>query len=211
MFKLPPLPYAHDALSPTISDATMHVHHDRHHAKYIDTLNALLADRPELSGKSMEDVVLAAHASGERTLFNQAGQAWNHAFFWECMAPEGQGGAVDAALSAVLETSFAGVDGLRKHFTEEGVAHFGSGWVWLVARGETLSVISTHDADTALVRGEAVPLLVCDLWEHAYYLDYKQDRKGFLEAWFDTLVNWSFVAQQFEAARDGGGGYRFPT
>jgi Fe-Mn family superoxide dismutase len=192
MFKLPDLPYGYDALQPTVSETTMRTHHDKHHKAYVDTTNTLVGEKG-LTGKTLEEVVAFAKEKGETKLFNQSGQAWNHAFFWECMAP----GAAkpEGDLAAAIDSAFGSLADLKTKFVAEGVGHFASGWVWLVSEGGTLKVISTHDADTALVHG-VTPLLVCDLWEHAYYLDYKNLRKDFLETWFDTVANWAFAAKQ---------------
>jgi Fe-Mn family superoxide dismutase len=203
MFILPPLPYAYDALEPTVSADTFGFHHDKHHKAYVDTTNKMLADEGR-NPESLEEVVKSA--SGK--LFNQSGQAWNHGFFWESMtdsyaAPSGD-------LASAIET-FGGLDALKTAFVNEGIGHFASGWVWIVAdAGGALKVISTHDADTALVH-EGTPVLVCDLWEHAYYLDYQNNRKGFLEAWFDKAANWAFAAGQLAAAKGQGQGYRYPA
>jgi Fe-Mn family superoxide dismutase len=192
MFTLPELPYAYDALEPTVSELTMRTHHDKHHKAYVDTTNALIGEKG-LTGKTLEEVVRHAKDAGEQKLFNQSGQAWNHAFFWECMTPNS--GKPEGELAAAIDTAFGSLDELKAKFVAEGVGHFASGWVWLVSEGGTLKVISTHDADTALVHG-VTPLLVCDLWEHAYYLDYKNVRKEFLEKWFDGVANWAFAAKQ---------------
>ncbi len=207
MFKLPDLPYASDALSPVLSDVQMRTHHDKHHAKYVEVLNGMLAQSGE-SPSSLEDVVKAAAPGSNRKLFNNAAQAWNHGFFWECMAP--QGSQPSGELTSAIEKAFGGLDGLKTRFVDEGVNHFASGWAWIVAKGDGLEVVSTHDAGTPVAEG-TTPLLVCDVWEHAYYLDHKQDRKGFLEQWFDKLVNWQFVEQQYAAATGGGQGYRYPA
>jgi Fe-Mn family superoxide dismutase len=208
MFRLPELTYGYDSLQPTVSETTMRTHHEKHHKAYIDTTNILVADK-DLGGRTLEAVVRHAKDAGEQRLFNQSGQAWNHAFFWACMTPD-RGGRPGGALASAINAAFGSFEELRSAFVAEGAGHFGSGWVWLMAEGETLKVISTHDADTAIVHPGA-PLLVCDLWEHAYYLDYKNARKDFLEAWFDNIANWPFAERQFEAARDGGAGYRFPA
>ena len=195
MFTLPPLPYDYDALQPALSATTMRTHHDKHHRAYVETLNKLLADAGE-EPESLEAVIAQAAAEGGK-LFNNAGQAWNHGFFWECMTPDRQ----DAP------SRFAA---LRDRFIDEGANHFASGWVWIAAKAGQLTVLSTHDADTLAHRTDLAPVLVCDLWEHTYYLDHKNDRKGFLEAWFDEVANWRFAEAQWRAAQGQGAAYRYP-
>jgi Fe-Mn family superoxide dismutase len=198
MIKLPPLPYAYEALEPVISAETMRTHHDKHHAKYVETVNKL-AGEAGLDGKSLEDIIAEAEKGGSagRKLLNNAGQAWNHAFFWDCMTPERRDPT--GQLESAIGEAFGGLPGLKEAFVKEGAEHFGSGWVWLVAEQGRLGVLSTHDGGTMANRPQT-PLLVCDLWEHAYYLDYKQDRKGFLERWFDSVAGWDFAEAQFAAA-----------
>jgi len=208
MFILPDLPYGYDALQPVLSSDLMHVHHDKHHATYVNNVNKMLGDAGR-SAASMEALVREAAAKGEQKLFNQSGQAWNHAFFWECMTPDRT--APGGALAEAIQRGFGGLDGLKARFVDEGASHFASGWAWIVSKGGELSVISTHDADTAIVREGVTPILLCDVWEHAYYLDYKQDRKGFLEKWFDGVANWRFAEAQYAAAQGGGEGYRYPA
>ncbi len=202
MFKLPELPYGYDALQPTVSETTMRTHHDKHHKAYVDTTNSLVGEKG-LSGKTLEEVVAFAKEKGEQKLFNQSGQAWNHAFFWECMTPNAA--KPEGELAKAIDSAFGSLADLKTKFVTEGVGHFASGWVWLVSEGGALKVISTHDADTALVHG-VTPILVCDLWEHAYYLDYKNLRKDFLEKWFDGVANWAFAAKQLA-----GETYRYPA
>jgi Fe-Mn family superoxide dismutase len=209
MFELPDLPYAYDALEPVISDKTLHFHHDKHHATYVKTVNELVNAGAE-AGRRLEDIVRGAARSGNRKLFNNAAQAWNHAFFWVAMTPNPE--KPPSELSAAIAGAFGDLKGLRQKFVEEGAAHFGSGWVWLVAgQAGKLEVRSTHDADDTLTKDGLTPLIVCDLWEHAYYLDHQNDRKGFLEQWFDALPNWSFAARQFAAARGTGEAWRYPS
>lgn len=207
MFALPDLPYAYDALSSVISAKTMHHHHDNHHAKYVDTLNQLLKDAGA-KPQSLEAVVRDAAASKNAKVFNNAAQSWNHAFFWLCMTGEAKslGGDLAAAVDA-----FGGVDALKTAFVNEGIGHFGSGWVWLAARGDKLEIVSTHDGENLLTREGLTPLLVCDLWEHAYYLDHQQDRKGYIEAWFDKLADWSFAGKQYAAAKGQGEAWSYPA
>jgi superoxide dismutase, Fe-Mn family len=208
MFVLPDLPYGYDALSPVISDRTLHFHHDKHHAAYVKTTNELL----EAAGKTpqtLEQVILEASKASDRKLFNNAAQAWNHSFFWAAMSPTRE--QPDGDLAKAIDSAFGGLDKLKEAFVKEGVGHFGSGWVWLVAdRGGTLKVRSTHDADDTVPQSEITPLLVCDLWEHAYYLDHQNDRKAFLEAWFDALPHWKFAAFQYAAAQGRGEPWRHP-
>lgn len=208
MYVLPELPYAYDALAPFVSAETLHFHHDKHHKAYVDKTNELAA-KAGLAGRALEDVVREAHRRGEQKLFNNAAQAWNHAFFWRCMAP-GAGGEPSGALAEAIARGFGGFDAFREAFVTEGVNHFASGWVWLVTGSEGLKVISTHDADDTLPRDGVFPLLVCDLWEHAYYLDYKNDRKAFLERWLEHVANWDFAAAQLAAADGRGEGFRYP-
>ena len=208
MFILPALPYPAGALAPVLSDVLMSVHHGKHHKAYVDNLNRMLAEAGERPA-SLEQVVRSSAAEKKQKLFNNAGQAWNHGFFWECMTPDYA--APSGPLAEAIERDFGGLEGLKARFVEEGATHFASGWAWLVAEGGKLSVISTHDADTALLREGVTPILVCDVWEHAYYLDHKQDRKGFLEQWFDRLANWRFAAAQYAAAGGAGESWRYPA
>jgi Fe-Mn family superoxide dismutase len=208
MFILPPLPYPAGALAPVLSEGLMSIHHGKHHKTYVDNLNKLLDDAGETPA-SLEAVVKDAAAEGDKKRFNNAAQAWNHGFFWECMTPEYAAPA--GALAEAIERDLGGLAALRTRFVEEGATHFASGWAWIVAEGGKLSVISAHDADTPILREAVTPIIVCDVWEHAYYLDHKQDRKGFLEQWFDGLADWSFAAKQYEAAIGSGQGYRYPS
>lgn len=205
MIRLPPLPYAYEALEPTLSAETMRTHHDKHHAKYVETVNKL-APEAGLGDADLETIIREAEGRKLTKLLNNAGQAWNHAFFWDGMTPEQ--GEAGGDLAGAIGEAFGGVAGLREAFVKEGASHFGSGWVWLAADAGRLSVLSTHDGETLAGKAQT-PLLVCDLWEHAYYLDYKQDRKGFLERWFDTLANWRFAEAQLAAAQGRGEPWQF--
>jgi Fe-Mn family superoxide dismutase len=197
MIRLPELPYAYEALQPTMSAETLRTHHDKHHAKYVDVANQL-AGEAGLEGRSVEEIVAEAEQRGLKKLFNNAAQAWNHAFFWDCMTPQRRDPGGE--LATAIGTAFGGLAELKAKFVQEGADHFASGWVWLAADGAEVSVLSTHDGGT-LAHDPRTPLLVCDVWEHAYYLDYKQDRKTFLEAWFDRLADWEFAEAQFAAAQ----------
>jgi Fe-Mn family superoxide dismutase len=207
MYLLPPLPYDAAALRPVIGVETMQTHHGKHHARYVRVVNELLG---EAAGtRPLEDVIADAQQRGERKLFNNAAQAWNHAFFWECMTPDAT--TPEGPLQQAIDAAFGNLGALKDLFVAEGAAHFGSGWVWLVAAKGKLSVVSTHDADVPWLGTGSTPLLVCDLWEHAYYLDYKNERDRFLRAWFDRLANWEFAAAQHRAATRGEDGYRYPS
>jgi Fe-Mn family superoxide dismutase len=195
MIALPALPYAYDGLEPAISEVTMRTHHDKHHARYVELTNGLLAETPT-AGSTLEEIVTKAWLRSARKLFNNAAQAWNHGFFWRCMSPKPAGPSGELALA--LERTFDGE--ARAKFIAEGLAHFGSGWVWLASNQGTPSILSTHDADTVVRMAGLTPLLVCDLWEHAYYLDHKNDRGAYLEAWWDRLADWSFAEAQYEAS-----------
>jgi Fe-Mn family superoxide dismutase len=205
MFKLPDLPYGYDALQPTMSSETLHLHHDKHHARYFAVTNEILAGKPE--GGSLEEVVIKAAKEGEKKLFNNAAQAWNHSFFWACMTPNG--GAPSGDLASAIDKAFGGLAELKAKFVAEGVGHFGSGWVWLAVVSGELKVLSTHDGENLLTQG-ATPLIVCDLWEHAYYVDYKNDREGFLKAWFDAVVNWTLAGEQYAASTGAGTAWKHP-
>ncbi len=198
MFALPDLPYGYDALEPTMSAETLHLHHDKHHKKYVDTVNQLL-EKSGRAASNLEQVIADAVKDGDKKLFNNAAQAWNHAFFWNCLTPRKS--EPDGELLKAIERDFGGLQGLRDRFVKDGEAQFGSGWAWLVEHDGELDVVTTHDADTTVVKPGVRPLLVCDVWEHAYYLDLKNDRKAFLEGFFDKLANWSFAAERL-AAKD---------
>ena len=206
MFSLPGLPYDYDALQPVLSDITMRTHHDRHHARYVAVTNEILSGATDYPD-SVEEVVRRARAEGNHKLANNAGQAWNHAFFWDSMSPTGT--APTGSLLTAIEAQDGGLDTLKAKFVADGVAHFGSGWLWLVTKDRSVSVATTHDGATALEL-DGTPLLVCDLWEHAYYLDYRNDREGFLTAWWDSLANWALAASQFAVISGGGKSWSYP-
>ena len=208
MFVLPDLPYPYEALEPVLSAELMHFHHDKHHATYVNNLNKFLGEAGTTPA-SMEEVVRDSAAKDAKKIFNNSAQAWNHAFFWLCMTPDRSD--PDGALREAIDKAFGGLDQLKTKFVQEGVDHFGSGWVWLAATPNGLEVRSTHDAVDLVGEEHTTPLLTCDLWEHAYYVDYKNDRKGFLEAWFDRVADWSFAAHQFEAAHGEGEPWRYPA
>ena len=188
MFVLPPLPYAENALEPIIGAVTMQTHHGKHHKAYVDTLNTLLKDAGA-SDASLEAVVRRSDGK----LFNNAAQAWNHAFFWDGLSPTKT--APGADLAAAIDSTFGGLDALKEKFVAEGIGHFGSGWVWLVSDASgALKVISTHDAESPVTQ-DLTALVVADVWEHAYYLDYQNRRADYVNALIDKLINWEFALQ----------------
>ena len=187
---LMPLPYGTDALAPAISADTLEVHHGKHHKAYVDKTNAAIAGGA-LDGSSLEVVVAAARGTDAK-LFNNAAQSWNHGFYWASLSP--QGAAPEGELLAAIERDFGSLDALVMQLSGRGADHFASGWVWLADEGGTLKVVETHDADT-LADGAANPLLVIDLWEHAYYLDHKNLRPEYLKAVLGEVLNWGFAAE----------------
>lgn len=192
-FVLPPLPYAENALEPVISASTMGYHYGKHHRAYIDNLNRLAAGT-ELAGLPLEKIIAAsAERADAVALFNNAAQAWNHAFYWHSLRPGG-GGTPPAALRPHIEAAFGSVDACRKSLAAAATGQFGSGWAWLVMDGGKLRVVKTTNADLPLTKGMQ-PLLTIDVWEHAYYLDYQNRRADYVEAVIDKLLNWDFAAQ----------------
>lgn len=198
-FELPPLPYAYDALEPTISKETMTVHHDKHHKAYTDKLNEGVAADPKLDGKSIEDI-LAVISTQPPLIRNNGGGYWNHDFFWKSM--KGGGGQPSGALAEAI-TAYGGLDKLKEDFNAKGVGQFGSGWAWLIVDDDgALKVTSTPNQDNPLMdvaADKGTPILGNDVWEHAYYLTYKNDRAAYLKAWWD-VVDWDTVGARFDAA-----------
>jgi Fe-Mn family superoxide dismutase len=198
-FELPPLPYAFDALEPTIDAKTMEIHHDKHHGTYVTNLNAAL-EGTEWADRSIEDVLenLDAIPEDKRTAVrNNGGGHANHSMFWTIMKPGG-GGDPSGALAEAINESFGGVDALKDQINDAGVKRFGSGWSWLILDGGTLKVVSLPNQDTPLMEGKT-PVLGVDVWEHAYYLSYQNRRPDYLKAWWN-VINWDEVGRRFEAA-----------
>ena len=190
---LPPLPYAEDALAPVISGRTISFHYGKHHKAYVDTLNQLIAGT-EFAGRPLDAIVKATAGKSEHTaIFNNAAQAWNHAFYWRCLSPTG-GGRPDGVLEERIARDFGGFDRFRKAFSEAAVTQFGSGWAWLVDDESKLKVVKTGNADVPFIHGQT-PLLAIDVWEHAYYLDYQNRRIDYVNAAIDKLLNWEFAEQ----------------
>lgn len=197
-FHLPPLPYEPGALSPHMSAETLEYHHGKHHKTYVDKTNQLI-EAAGLQGRSLVDVIRSAESDPLR---NNAGQLWNHSFFWQCLSPERMD--PPEPLKRLIVRDFGSVEALRKVLAEEAVAHFGSGWAWLVLQDGVLRVTSLHDGDTPLAHGGMAPLFTIDLWEHAYYIDYRNARPKYVEALLAELINWEFVALNL----DGNGALR---
>ena len=190
--QLPALPYPEDALAPHISADTVALHYGKHHAGYVANVNRMVAGTAA-EGTPLEDLIVSASGG----LFNNAGQVWNHTFYWESMHPAG-GGDPTGDLLAAIEESFGSADGLRKQFAEAACGHFGSGWAWLVTGGDGLEVMTTANADLPQRHGRT-PLLTIDVWEHAYYLDYRNARPAYVDRWLEKLVNWEFAAANLAA------------
>ena len=188
MTSLPPLPWAKDALSPHISAETIDFHYGKHHQAYLDNMNKMIAGKPEES-KSLEDLILSA----EGPLFNNAAQVWNHSFYWNSMKPKG-GGKPTGNLLELVKRDFGSTENLLQQLGEAAKTQFGSGWAWLVEDGGKLSVMKTANADLPMKQKKKA-LLTCDVWEHAYYVDYRNARPKYVEAYLEHLVNWEFAAK----------------
>ena len=185
-FELPDLPYAKDALAPHISKETLEYHYGKHHAGYVKKLNAAVEGDSSLAGKSLEDLIKTKSGG----VFNNAAQIWNHTFYWNSLSPNG-GGEPTGAIKDAIDKSFGSFDAFKEKFSAEAKGHFGSGWAWLVKNGDKLEIVSTHDAGNPLTDGKK-PVLTCDVWEHAYYIDYRNARPDYVGA-FWKLVNWDFA------------------
>jgi Fe-Mn family superoxide dismutase len=195
-FVLPDLPYAKDALQPHMSSETLDYHHGKHHKAYVDKTNGMLGEKG-LEGASLTEVIKAAKEKGDKGLFNNSAQIWNHSFFWQCLAPA-ESQKPSGKLADMITDSFGGIDQMLTKLKEESVGHFASGWGWLVLDGDSLKITSLHDADTPVVHDGMKPLLTLDVWEHAYYVDYRNARPDYLEAVIKNIVNWDFVAQNLD-------------
>jgi Fe-Mn family superoxide dismutase len=195
-FTLPDLPFAKDALGRFMSAETLDYHHGKHHKAYVDKTNAL-AQEAGLDGRSLSEVIRAARDQGATGLFNNSAQLWNHSFFWQCLAPP-EGQKPSGKLAAMIEDKFGTLDAMLAKLKEEAVGHFASGWAWLVLDGDALKITSLHDADTPVVYEGMKPLLTLDVWEHAYYIDYRNERPKFAESVLANIVNWEFVGRNLD-------------
>ena len=213
-FQLPELPYAKDALAPVMSAETLEYHHGKHHKAYVTKTNELIANDGQLSGAALIDVVRQAKSSGNSKLFNNSAQLWNHSFFWQCLAPS-QGQKPSGRLAQLIQDGFGSEEALVQKLQDEAVNHFSNGWAWLVLDRDQLKVTSLHDADTPIVHDGMQPLFTLDVWEHAYYIDYRNERPRFAQTVLSSIVNWDFVAQNldgkgFERANQEGSEARSP-
>ncbi|MFC0589540.1 superoxide dismutase [Novosphingobium aquiterrae] len=205
-----PLGFAYDALEPHVSAETMHYHFDKHYLGYLAKVNAMVAGT-NLAALPLEDMVRQAAWKRKRALLINAAQSWNHAFFWECLSPEGKNGP-DLILAEALAKAFGSLEKFRQKFIEKGMAHFGSGWLWLAWHQDRGLMLSTTDNATPVwLASGRTPLLVSDLWEHAYYLDWKNDRAGWLEAFITDCANWHMAGAQLAALVNGTPTWRFST
>tara|TARA_R110002072_G_scaffold68350_2_gene166458 strand:+ start:595 stop:1200 length:606 start_codon:yes stop_codon:yes gene_type:complete len=199
-FTLPDLPYARDALAPHISAETLDIHHGKHHAAYVANLNKLL-DGHELASKSLDDVVKATAGKADKAgIFNNAAQIWNHTFYWQSMTPKG-GGAPTGELAKLIDRDFGSFDAFKTAFATAGATQFGSGWAWLVVKDGKLEIRKTANADTPLTAPGVTPLLTMDVWEHAYYVDFRNRRPDYIASFLEHLVNWDFAAANLAAAK----------
>jgi Fe-Mn family superoxide dismutase len=186
--ELPPLPYSLDALAPTMSQETLEYHYGKHHQTYVTNLNNLIADT-DMADKSLEEIILAAEPG---PLFNNSAQVWNHTFFWNSLTPSG-GGAPSGAIGEAIGEAFGSYEEFRKQFAAAATGQFGSGWAWLVKTDSGLEITKTANADLPLKHGQTA-LLTLDVWEHAYYIDYRNARPKYIDAFLDDLLNWEFAA-----------------
>lgn len=197
-YELPPLPYAYDALEPHVSKSTLEFHHDKHHAKYVSNYNDMTKGT-DMESKSIEEVIKATYNDSSKSgLFNNAAQAWNHTFYWNCMKPGG-GGEPTGQLAEKIASDFGSFDKFQEQFKQAASTQFGSGWAWLVLDNGTLKVTKTLNAENPIAMGQT-PLLTIDVWEHAYYLDYQNKRPDYIDTFLSSLVNWDFVAEQMKKA-----------
>ncbi|MDF2694773.1 MAG: Superoxide dismutase [Labilithrix sp.] len=190
-FELPPLPYAKDALAPHISAETLEYHHGKHHAAYVTNLNKLIEGKPEAS-KSLEEIIM----SSDGGVFNNAAQVWNHTFYWSSMKPNG-GGQPTGDLLAAINRDFGSFDKFKEEFSTAGATQFGSGWAWLVLQNGKLAVTKTPNADLPMKHGQKA-LLTMDVWEHAYYIDYRNARPKYIETFLNSLANWDFALENLK-------------
>ena len=195
-FQLPELPYSRDALQPVMSPETLDYHYGKHHKAYVDKVNGFLAESKD-GDRSLVEVIRSASEAGDKKLFNNAAQIWNHSFFWQCLAPA-QDQQPSGKLATLIDDAFGNAANLVQKLQEEAANHFSNGWAWLLLDRGSLRVTSLHDADTPIGHEGMVPLFTLDVWEHAYYIDYRNERPKFATAVLTNIVNWDFVAQNLD-------------
>jgi len=194
-FTLPDLPYPKDALQPHMSAETFDYHWGKHHKAYVDKTNGFLPEKG-LEGATLLRVIQKATETGDKPLFNNSAQIWNHSFFWQCLAPQGST-APSGQLKDRIESDFGGHEALLEKLAASSANHFGSGWGWLILNNGKLEITALHDADTPVAHG-MTPLLTVDVWEHAYYIDYRNERPRFVKSVLENIINWDFVAQNLD-------------
>jgi Fe-Mn family superoxide dismutase len=197
-FTLPNLPYDYDALSPHMSADTLKFHHDKHHKAYVDKLNKAIEGTP-YAQLSLGEIIQKSWRK-DTEVFNNAGQHWNHSFFWHCLAPNG--GQPSGDLKRQIEKDFGDLAAFQKEFADKAAKQFGSGWAWLVLEGEKLRIVTTANAELPMLQGQQA-ILTCDVWEHAYYLDFQNERPKFIDSFLKKLVNWTFATERFELRGEG--------
>ena len=195
-FILPDLPFDRNALGEFMSAETLEYHHGKHHKAYVDKTNGMIGEKG-LEGASLTQVIRAARERGDQGLFNNSAQIWNHSFYWQCLAPA-QGQRPTGMLAEMIEEAFGSTDAMLDKLKAEAVGHFSNGWAWLVLDRDTLKITSLHDADTPVVHDGMKPLLTLDVWEHAYYIDYRNARPDFAQNVLTNLIDWEFVAQNLD-------------
>ncbi len=196
-FELPDLPYAYDALAPFMSAETLEYHHDKHHKAYVDNGNKLAAEAG-MDGLSLEEIIKQSHGKNAG-LFNNAAQHYNHVHFWKWMKKDGGGTSLPGKLASAIDSDLGGFDKFKSDFTSAGATQFGSGWAWLAVKDGKIEVMKTPNGENPLIHG-AAPILGVDVWEHSYYIDYRNARPKYLEAFVDSLINWDYVAELYEKA-----------
>jgi Fe-Mn family superoxide dismutase len=195
-FRLPDLPWDRQALEPAMSAETLDLHHGKHHKAYVDKVNEAVGETG-LEGASLSAVIRAAKAKGDAALLGNSGQIWNHDFFWQCLAPA-QGQKPVGQLAALIEQDFGSTDAMLDALKAEADGHFGSGWAWLILDRDRLRILSLHDGDCPVAHEGMKPLFTIDVWEHAYYVDYRNERPKYVDAVLDKLVNWEFVTKNLD-------------
>ncbi len=198
-FELPPLPYAYDALEPFMSRETLEFHHDKHHQAYVTNGNNLLKDSG-LENKSVEEICKAAWEKKNQGLINNVGQHYNHIHYWKWMKKGGGGKKLPGSLQKAVDSDLGGYDKMRNDFVQAGMTQFGSGWCWITVQNGKLAITKTPNGENPLMHGSK-PVLGCDVWEHSYYIDYRNARQKYLEAFFDSLVDWEHVEEMYSQAR----------